>query len=379
MASNRFAQNRLLQSDMTRLLPRFFALLLCGLAASPAQAQLEFEHDGLTRTYFMDAPDPIPAGAPIVLVLHGYTSSAQLIRAYSGWVPLALEEGFVAVFPQGTEDNFNINHWNANIGNSNTDDHGFLVALVQHLQQEHGLSTDCVYSCGMSNGGFMSYSLACEHPEVFSAIGSVTGAMSGADFGCTPSEVVPIVHLHGTADQTVAYDGGVGTPGWGGEGVPAIIDHWTGLMGTTTLEETALPNLESDDVTSVDFLRYAGSPGGQEFHHYRVNDGGHDWFGVWGSQDVEATQVLWDFFSAQCAGEFTGVDTPDALTPALIDPFGDGIRANAEVRISILDLQGRLMETLTLSAGEMWEPSSPGIRLIKAAAPGHQPQVLYWD
>ena len=216
-------------SDMTRFLPRFFALLLCGLAASPAQAQLEFEHDGLTRTYFMDAPDPIPAGAPIVLVLHGYTSSAQLIRAYSGWVPLALEEGFVAVFPQGMEDNFNINHWNANIGNSNTDDHGFLVALVQHLQQEHGLSADCVYSCGMSNGGFMSYSLACEHPEVFSAIGSVTGAMSGADFGCTPSEVVPIVHLHGTADQTVAYDGGVGTPGWGGEGVPAIIDHWTGL------------------------------------------------------------------------------------------------------------------------------------------------------
>ena len=65
MASNRFAPNRLLQSDMTRFLPRFFALLLCGLAASPAQAQLEFEHDGLTRTYFMDAPDPIPAGVPL--------------------------------------------------------------------------------------------------------------------------------------------------------------------------------------------------------------------------------------------------------------------------------------------------------------------------
>ena len=364
---------------MNHFLPSLFVLLLTGLAVSPVQAQLEFEHDGLTRTYYMEGPDPIPAGAPIVVVLHGYTSSAQLIRAYSGFVPLAQQEGFVAVFPQGTEDNFNTSHWNANIGFSNTDDHGFLVALVQHLQAEHGLSTDCVYACGMSNGGYMSYSLACEHPEVFSAVGSVTGAMSAADFGCTPSEVVPVVHLHGTADETVSYSGGVGAPGWGGASVPDIIDHWTGLMGTTTLEETALPNLEADDVTSVDFLRYAGAPGGQEFHHYRVNGGGHDWFGVWGSQDVEATQVLWDFFSAQCAGEFTGVDAQDAPARALIQPHGDGIRANAGVRISVLDLQGRLLETLTLSSGEMWQPSSPGIRLIKAAAPGRQPQVLYWD
>ena len=78
-------------------------------------------------------------------------------------------------------------------------------------------------------------------------------------------------------------------------------------MGTTTLEQTALPNQEILDVTSVDFLRYAGSPGGQEFHHYRVNGGGHEWFGVWGSPDVDATAVLWDFFSAQCAGAFTDV------------------------------------------------------------------------
>lgn len=360
-----------------------FLLLACtaAFALSPnlASAQLEFEHDGLTRTYFMDAPDPIPAGAPIVLVLHGYTSSAQLIRAYSGWVPLALEEGFVAVFPQGTEDNFNINHWNANIGNSNTDDHGFLVALVQHLQQEHGLSTDCVYSCGMSNGGFMSYSLACEHPEVFSAIGSVTGAMSAADFGCTPSEVVPIVHLHGTADQTVAYDGGVGTPGWGGEGVPAIIDHWTGLMGTTTLEETALPNLEADDVTSVDFLRYAGAPGGQEFHHYRVNDGGHDWFGVWGSQDINATEILWDFFSAQCSGAFT--DVPETAAPEAVwmERQGPGIRLHAAGRVEAFDLQGRQVEVRQLDAGECWTPRGAGIRLLRATAPGRTPQVLVWN
>ena len=89
-----------------------FSLLfvLLSLMALTSNAQLEFEHNGLTRTYYLDAPDPIPAGAPLVVVLHGYTSSAVLIRAYSNWDELALSEGFVAVFPQGTEDNFGINH-----------------------------------------------------------------------------------------------------------------------------------------------------------------------------------------------------------------------------------------------------------------------------
>ena len=168
-----------------------------------------------------------------------------------------------------------------------------------------------------------------------------------------PGEVVPIVHLHGTADQTVAYDGGVGTPGWGGE-ESGIIDHWTGLMGTTTLEETALPNLEADDVTSVDFLRYAGAPGGQEFHHYRVNEGGHDWFGVWGSQDIQATEILWDF-SAQCSGAFTDVPETEAPEAVWMERQGPDIRLHAG-RVEAFDLQGRQVEVRQLDAGERWTP-----------------------
>lgn len=366
--------------DMSHLLLHSKSALLALVLALPllTAAQLEFEHNGLLRTYYMEGPDPIPAGAPIVVVLHGYTSSAQLIRAYSGFTPLAQEEGFVAVFPQGTEDDFGIPHWNANIGFSDTDDHGFLVALVQHLQAEYGLSESCTYACGMSNGGYMSYSLACEHPEVFSAVGSVTGAMSAADFGCTPSEVVPVVHLHGTDDETVAYDGGVGAGGWGQASVPDIIGHWTGLMGTTTLEETTLPNLEADDNTSVDFLRYAGAPGGQEFHHYRVNGGGHDWFGVWGSQDVEATAVLWDFFASQCAGEFTDVPVLEAGLP-ILERRGAGIVSAMPARIEVLDLQGRILSRHDLPAGQWWQPAGSGIRLLRATASGRPTEVLFWN
>ena len=108
--------------------------------STSTSAQLQFNHNGVTRTYFMDAPNPIPPGAPLVVVLHGYTSNASAIRSYSDWDEIASSEGVVVVYPQGSQDFFGNTHWNANLGYSNTDDHGFLVALVQHLQQQHGLS-----------------------------------------------------------------------------------------------------------------------------------------------------------------------------------------------------------------------------------------------
>ena len=74
------------------------------------------------------------------------------------------------------------------------------------------------------------------------------------------------------------------------------------MMGTTEVYETDLPNLELVDLSSVEFFRYYGAPEGQEFHHYRVSGGGHDWFGAWGNQDIESTDLLWDFSNRTVPG-----------------------------------------------------------------------------
>ena len=126
-----------------------------------AQVQQTFEYNGVERSYYLDLPADMATGAPLVFVLHGYTGNAWIIRNYSGWTTIAANEGVAVCYPQGSLDNNGIPHWNANLGISTTDDHGFLVALAQHLQETYGLSPDCTYSCGMSNGGYMSYSLAC--------------------------------------------------------------------------------------------------------------------------------------------------------------------------------------------------------------------------
>jgi S-formylglutathione hydrolase FrmB len=229
----------------------------------------------------------------------------------------------------------------------------------------------------MSNGGLMSYSLACEHPDVFSAIGSVTGTMSTADFGCTPQEVVPIIHLHGTEDDIASYYNGVGYPGWGNTGVPDIIGHWTGLMGTTTLNVTQLPNQEAVDTTSVDFFQHSGALGGQEFHHYRVNGGGHNWFGVFGSPDVDATAVLWGFFSAQCNGNIMSINNAH-IAETLIERRDSGVILRSAGRIDLFDLQGRLVGTQQMIPNQLWIPPH-GIRLLHATTHDGRQEVLLWD
>ena len=303
----------MIASKHTRTFIGFVLFVSAALQGVRAQGDFVFSHDGVDRTYLLDLPEYDTEGLPLVMVLHGYVSSAQLIRGYSGWTEIAENGEAVICYPQGTSDDFGINHWNANLGISDTDDIGFLSALVEHLQQMYGLSSDCTFTCGMSNGGFMSYTLACERPDLFRAIGSVTGNMSAYDqLNCDPSNVLPVIHLHGTLDPTVSYNQGVILDGpWsGGWGVEEVMDFWTGLMGTTQSTEEAVPNTVFLDLTTVDFIRHFGASGGQEFHHYRVNGGLHDWFGAWGNQDIDSTELLWDFFSNVCAQPATGVLKP---------------------------------------------------------------------
>ena len=343
-------------------------------------AQETFFHDGLDRSYFLELPDNIEPGAPLVIVLHGYTSGPAVIYSYSGWSAISAAEGVAVCYPEGTLDYFGVPHWNANLGISDTDDLGFLVALAEHLQTTHNLSPDCTFVCGMSNGGFMSYSLACNAPSTFRAIGSVTGLMSASDFQtCNPETVVPVVHLHGTNDLTVSYTEGTNDPFyWGDTGMEETMDLWTGLMGTTLTYETPMPNEEVVDLTSVDFIRHYGAAGGQEFHHYRVNGGGHEWFGSWGSFDIQSTQVIWDFFSNQCSGESTSTGTTISPAEDLIYSNGQSFGAHKACQIEGYDALGRMtLATQPIAAGEIWDTARlSGSFFIRASVPGRPAQII---
>ena len=69
-----------------------------------------------------------------------------------------------------------------------------------------------IYSTGMSNGGYMSYLLACGSTDKFAAIASVTGSMTTDTFdNCAPSRPISTLQIHGELDGTVPIDGSLGT------------------------------------------------------------------------------------------------------------------------------------------------------------------------
>jgi len=90
----------------------------------------------------------------------------------------------------------------------------------------------------------MSYTLACEASDVFSAIASVAGTMSGYTWdNRNISEPMPILQIHGLDDRVVPIDGSISEEGgWGGAPhVDTIIEYWANLNNCTTSETEFIP------------------------------------------------------------------------------------------------------------------------------------------
>ncbi|MBU6161271.1 MAG: prolyl oligopeptidase family serine peptidase, partial [Myxococcales bacterium] len=151
---------------------------------------------------------------PLVLLLHGYGAGALAQNAYLGVSAFVDELDFVLVIPDGTQDDGGRRFWNAtpaccDFNGENVDDVGYLSGLVEEVMAGVRIDTGRVYSFGHSNGGFMSYRLACDRSDLFTAIASLAGASFVDESLCQPATLaVSVLQIHGTLDDTIAYDGG---------------------------------------------------------------------------------------------------------------------------------------------------------------------------
>jgi polyhydroxybutyrate depolymerase len=257
-----------------------------------------FNHNGEIRKYILYLPDNLPENAPLVFVLHGYGSNGLTTMRYVNMNSIADEYGFAVCYPQGLLDFKDTTHWNARLEISDTDDIGFLSELAKYLQSEYNLNEEKTFSCGHSNGGFMSYTLACEAPDVFKAIASVAGTMSGYTWDnrniSTPK---PILHIHGTDDKVVPIDGSLSTiGGWGGAPhVDTIIEFWVDLNNCTTSETEFLP-------PSTNVTYHMDGINGNEVWYYKIDKWGHGWPSYNPDKPdynpgIDTSEVIWEFFS----------------------------------------------------------------------------------
>jgi polyhydroxybutyrate depolymerase len=152
-------------------------------------------------------------GAPLVIMLHGYTASGTLEEYYLQITAEADKRGFLYAHPDGTKNSQSNQFWNAtdaccNFEGSKVDDSAYLSKLIKDVQAAYNVDPKRIYLIGHSNGAFMSYRMACEHGDQIAAFASLAGAMYTDVTKCPAADPVSVLEIHGTADGTIAYQGG---------------------------------------------------------------------------------------------------------------------------------------------------------------------------
>lgn len=170
---------------------------------------------GSNRPVTPYVPASYTAGTPtpLIVLLHGYGASGFLQTAYFSLQQASEERGFVLLAPNGTPDTSGSRFWNAtdaccDFGATNVDDVAYISGLINEAKARFTIDEKRVYLIGHSNGGFMSYRMACDRANTIAAVASLAGAMWFDETKCKPSEPVAVLQIHGTADEVVNYNGG---------------------------------------------------------------------------------------------------------------------------------------------------------------------------
>ena len=258
---------------------------------------------GISREYYLYVPDEVDLNTSLIFILHGYSGSASGIMGYSGINNLADEHNFIACYPQGTNDDNGYAFWNVGYSfhaNVEVDDVEFIRTLRAHIIQEYYLTEYNIFSTGMSNGGDMSYLLACQASDVIRAIAPVAGCMMEWIFdSCSPEYTRSVFEIHGTDDDVTWWEGDYDdSGGWGNYiGVMPTFSFWASKNSCTDFESYELPDLDQSDGSYIISDKYSGGTGGNEVWLYKVINGGHDWPGSYGNMDINSSEEIINFFS----------------------------------------------------------------------------------
>ena len=262
----------------------------------------ELTHKGLDRYYYIQLAHPEAEGLSSVLFnLHGYGSNALEQMNYTNFNNLAntKENNFILIHPQGAPLNTVLtsssSHWNSGgwtIG-STVDDVDFIDTIIKLVSQKYNLNQDRIYSTGMSNGGFMSYHLACNLSSKIAAIASVTGSMSKETYeDCNPTHSTSILQVHGTIDATVPFEG---NSALGMRSINDVMDYWK-LYDACDIEPISIVTDYFDIEISVQHDTYLNCLNDVQVELYKIEGMGHRWPNK-ERYGISATEIIWEFIN----------------------------------------------------------------------------------
>lgn len=247
----------------------------------------------IERQYLLYRPadgpgaDPAERRMPAVMALHGLGVDRYDIPATAPWADAVAEDRFVAVFPQGVLNSWNLGPCCPPASLGGVDDVGFLGRVLDQVRARPDVDPDRVYLTGFSNGGMMAIELACQRSDDIAAIAPVAATNVT---GCAPSRPTSMLQLHGDPDDTVPYDG---SPSLSQvlssepfPAVPASAAAWATASGC------APGPTRVDDGDGVRVDRWSGCPKGTAVELITYPGNGHGW----PTTPVDGLEEILDFF-----------------------------------------------------------------------------------
>lgn len=301
--------------------------LLAGLSGSPAWAQSgqavsrTVSVDGTDRTYTLYVPAAYDGASawPLVVNFHGYTGRAEWQISTSRMNEVADTAHVLVAYPNGLVVGPSETGWHIPGTGlaAPQDDVAFTEHLIDQVATEFRVDPARVHATGYSQGGEMSFYLACALPGRIASVAGVAGYMTNALLAeCETPRPFSILQMHGTDDDTVPYR----------ETTPAFWADRNGCAASPTA--TDLPNRDPFDGSTVTLVEYTGCDAGAEVVFYQVDGGGHTWPGGAGgigliNRDVNASAEILAFFARTPHPE-RGTSADDTGSAHDLFEVGDG-------------------------------------------------------
>jgi polyhydroxybutyrate depolymerase len=321
---------------------------LCGSLFSQIQT---FEWQGIQRQYLIRVPQQTNKETmPVLYFLHGWTDNITHVDNEFHFQQIADAFEWTIVIPQARDEGSGT-MWNAGLNASNTDDSGFLMALLDSLVEPYHLNLDSVFFTGFSMGGFMTHRMAIEHGDRITACAPVSGLITHSMANYAAVAPVRMLYIHGTADPVVGYSGTSQYFGNLGLGADAIIDYWKNAnqCASEPVIDT-FPDLKNDGLL---FVRYKYE-GDAELQHIKVIGGNHTWYHSEDQYDIGYLTEIHKFFTQKEGGNDGLGETGQNSLRLWPNPTSGQfyIEVESNTKIEVMDVHGRSIVKYALCPGK---------------------------
>ncbi|MEO6097550.1 MAG: alpha/beta fold hydrolase, partial [Fibrobacteria bacterium] len=307
-----------------------------------------FKVAGATRVSNIYVPTGIK-NPPLVFYVHGAGGHANYFEDFTKGNNVADREKFIAAYPGAASQPGEKGTWQDMQGTTN---YAFFKAVIDSLDALYKIDRTRIYMTGFSQGGFISFAMACNYADVFAAIAPSSGHSPA---NCAPKRPVPVFMTFGSLEGPASF--------------LKDRDAWVKLDKCTSAEKITKPFPASNSNSKAALSTYTSCDQGVSVLMDSVSGQDHRWPET---SNMNFAEEGWAFLKQYSLDKTTDI-RPQMTAPSLGSvSYSEGfIRLEgleAESRVTVADARGRVMAIGTGLQPKMEFKDKPrGVYVVKVS------------